>query len=70
MNSDSKKQGTSVCGETIYILSREDAERISEMIKMIETTFWELLADRRVDFPNSIYSKAYHRLKKELVEDF
>jgi hypothetical protein len=59
---DLKKQD----GEkTIYVLSTEDAERISEMFELIQTGFWELLASRCVDFPNSFYSKC-KKSKKEV----
>jgi hypothetical protein len=55
-------------GETIYVLSKEDAERIEEMIERIKSTFWELLSSRKVDFPNPMYRRAYKNLRKELLD--
>lgn len=60
---DLKKQDD---GKTIYVLSTEDAERISEMFELVQTGFWELLASRCVDFPNSFYSKVHKPPKKEV----
>ena len=65
---DSKRGDNQFDGETIYVLSMEDAERVNEMIEMIRTTFWELLASRKVDFPNPMYRRVYKNLRKELLD--
>ncbi len=40
-------------GETLYLISSADAERMEEMLNLVRNTFWELLIARKVDFPNS-----------------
>lgn len=67
---DSKNQN-SLGGETFYLLSTDDAERINEMFEMVEIirkTYWELMAGRQVNFPNSIYTQAYKNVRRECLD--
>jgi hypothetical protein len=48
-------------GETVYVLSTDDVERIAETFELAQSFFWELLWSRKVDFPNSFHSKARQR---------
>ena len=65
---DLKKEDSRGDEGTVYVLSAEDAERIEEMIELIKTTFWELLASRKVEFPNPVYRRVYKNLRKELLD--
>jgi len=42
---------------TVYVLSSDDVERIDSMIQLVSTGFQELLASRKVEFPNSYYAE-------------
>ena len=42
-----------VSRQTVYVFSSDDIDRFEEMVDLFRSGFWEFLASRKVEFPNS-----------------
>jgi hypothetical protein len=47
--------------QTVYVFSSDDIDRFEEMMDLFRSGFWELLASRKVEFPNSYWGSKSSR---------